>query len=201
MEPKILLADDHSMIRKGIKLLCEMNLGYSQVEEATSCHELMKQLSKRKFTHLLLDINLSDGSTLEVLPNIRKLYPHLLITILSMQPFSVYERAINQLGIYQFISKSAPEADTIRLLRQFFRNEQPSRPIKGIKNESPFSSFTPRELEIMHYMLKGIATMEIAKNLNLKSNTISTVKNRIFVKTKTTNVIELKELADLYKIT
>ncbi len=188
------------MIRKGIKLLCEINLGYSQVEEATSCHELMKQLSKKVHTHLLLDINLSDGSTLEVLPTIRNLYPHLLITIFSMQPSSIYERAMKQLGIYQFISKSAPEVETIKLLRQFFRNEQPPRIIEEANNENPFSGFTPRELEVMHYILKGIPTIEIASTLNLKSNTISTVKNRIFVKTRTTNVIELKELAVLYKV-
>ena len=79
MPPKILLADDHSMIRKGIKILCEHNLGYKGVEEVTNCNQLMRSLARTKFTHLILDINLSDGNSLEILPNIRSLYPELKI--------------------------------------------------------------------------------------------------------------------------
>jgi two-component system, NarL family, invasion response regulator UvrY len=202
MQTKILLADDHSMIRKGVKLLCELQLGFTDVQAVPSCSELMKELAKKKYTHLVLDINLSDGSSLEVLPNIRSLYPDLQISILSMQPAAIYARTLKQqYGISLFISKAAPEEDTIQRLRQFFQNEQPARDPAGMgQSNSPFSDFTPRELEILHYMLKGIGTNEIAKALNLKWNTISTVKNRIFEKTTTTNLIELKELATLCKV-
>jgi two-component system invasion response regulator UvrY len=215
MQPKIILADDHIMIRKGIRVLCEVKLGIKDVCEASNCNELMRELAKRQYTHLVLDINLSDGSSLEVLPNIRSLYPELRITILSMQPGSVYGKALKQLGISQFISKSAPEEETIRMLRLFFQNDQAATGMnteretetgteRGKNTETggngPFSGFTPRELEILHYMLRGLGTNEIASNLNLKWNTISSVKSRIFDKTKTTNVIELKELATLYKI-
>lgn len=199
MQPKILLADDHSLIRKGIRVLCELKLDVREVCEVSSCSGLMKELAKGEYTHLVLDINLSDGSSLEVLPNIRQLYPTLKITILSMQPMVVYARALKPMGIVHFISKSAPEEDTIRLLRQFLQNEEPAREAEaGGKN--PFSNLSPRELEILHYMLKGVGTNEIARNLNLKWNTISTVKNRIFAKTTTANIIQLKELATLYKV-
>lgn len=200
MHTKILLADDHSMIRKGLKLLCEWQLGFTDVQAVTSCSELMKELAKKMYTHLVLDINLSDGSSLEVLPNIRSLYPHLQICILSMQPASIYSRPLKGYGITHFISKAALEEDTIRSLRQFLQNEPSVREPSITQSNSPFSAFTPRELEILHYMLKGIGTNEIAKALNLKWNTISTVKNRIFEKTTTTNLIELKELATLCKV-
>lgn len=199
MQPKILLADDHSLIRKGIRVLCELKLGVQVVCAVSNCNELMKELAKAEYTHLVLDINLSDGSSLEVLPNIRKLYPALRITILSMQPPVVYARALKQMGIVHFISKSAPEEETIRLLRQFLQNEEPAREAEaGDKN--PFSNLSQRELEILHYMLKGVGTSEIARNLNLKWNTISSVKNRIFEKTGTDNIIRLKELATLYGV-
>ena len=65
MQPQILLADDHSMIRKGLKLLLQVHLNFTEVSEVTSCNELLKELTKKKFTHLVLDIILSDGNTLE----------------------------------------------------------------------------------------------------------------------------------------
>ncbi|MBS1664184.1 MAG: response regulator [Bacteroidetes bacterium] len=86
MQPQILLADDHSMIRKGLKLLLQLHLGFTDVSEVVSCNELMKELSRKKYTHLVLDIILSDGSTLEILPNIQRLYPDLQIMVFSMQP-------------------------------------------------------------------------------------------------------------------
>jgi len=201
MQPQILLADDHSMIRKGLKLLLQLHLGFTDVQEVSSCNELMKELVKKKYTHLVLDIIFSDGSTLEVLPNIRKVYPSMRIMVFSMQPAEVYGEALKQYGIYHYLSKTTPEEDTIRLLRQFLQNEQVSRDQSGIKHpNNPFSALAPRELEILHYVLKGLGTKDIAETLNVKMNTVSTVKNRIFDKTMTANLKELIELATLYNV-
>ncbi len=113
-QPQILLADDHSMIRKGLKLLLQLHLGYNGVRELASCHELMKELMKKIYTHLILDIILTDGNTLEVLPNIRRLYPDLSILVFSMQPAEVYGEALKQYGIYYYLSKTSPEEWIIR---------------------------------------------------------------------------------------
>jgi|SRR5580698_5628527 two-component system invasion response regulator UvrY len=199
MQPQILLADDHSMIRKGLKLLLQLHLGLTDVSEVISCNELMKDLAKKKYSHLVLDIILSDGSTLEILPNIQRLYPELRIMVFSMQPAEVYGKALRQYGIEHYLPKTTPEEETIRLLRRFFLNEQHFRTDIRYPN-NPFSALAPRELEILHYVLKGYGTKEIAETLNVKMNTISTVKNRIFEKTLTTNLKELIELATLYNV-
>jgi two-component system, NarL family, invasion response regulator UvrY len=94
MQKKIIIADDHSIIRNGLKLYLQYNLGMGEVTEVGSCNELMKELVKNKYTHLILDIILSDGSSIEVLPNIRKVYPQLNIMIFSMQPEEVYGNAL-----------------------------------------------------------------------------------------------------------
>jgi len=201
MQPQILLADDHSMIRKGLKLLLQLHLGFTDVSEVVSCNELMKELAKKKYTHLVLDIILSDGSTLEVLPNIRMLYPDLRIMAFSMQPAEVYGKALRQYDIEHYLPKTTPEEDTIRLLRRFLLNEQTTRENPAVRYpNNPFSALAPRELEILHYVLKGLGTKEIAETLNVKMNTISTVKNRIFEKTLTANLKELIELATLYNV-
>ncbi len=200
MQPQILLADDHSMIRKGLKLLLQLHLGFTQVSEVVSCNELMKELTKKIYTHLVLDIILSDGSTLEILPNIQRLYPELRIMVFSMQPAEVYGKALRQYGIEHYLPKTTPEEDTIRLLRRFLLNEHSSRDIAVRYPNNPFSALAPRELEILHYVLKGLGTKEIAETLNVKMNTVSTVKNRIFEKTLTSNLKELIELATLYNV-
>ena len=182
MQPTILLADDHSMIRKGLKLYLQLNMGYTEIQEVASCSELMRELVKQQYTHLVLDIILSDGNTLEIIPNIRKVYPNMRILVFSMQPQEVYGEALKQYGIEHYLSKSVGEEEIIQVLQQFLHNEPPARKNGSIKQENPFTSLAPRELEILHYVLKGLGTKNIADTLNLKMNTISTIKNRIFEK-------------------
>ena len=200
-QPCILIADDHSMIRKGLKLHLHLTLGYSDISEVATCNDLMRELVKKKYTHLILDVILSDGSTLEVIPNIRKVYPHLHILVFSMQPTEIYGEALKQYDIQYYLSKSAGDEEIIQMMRRFLKNEMPLRRIASpAKNENPFSSLAPRELEVLHYLLKGMGTKEIAENLNLKMNTVSTVKTRIYEKTNAANIKELLELATLYNV-
>lgn len=182
-------------------MLLQLHLNFTEVSEVTSCNELLKDLTKTTYTHLVLDIILSDGNTLEILPVIRKLYPELKIMVFSMQPAEVYGKALRQYGIDHYLPKTTPEEETIRLLRRFLLNEHPLRDDTATKyHNNPFSALAPRELEILHYVLKGLGTKEIAETLNVKMNTVSTVKNRIFEKTLTTNLKELIELATLYNV-
>ena len=201
MQPTILLADDHSIIRKGLKLYIQLNLGYTDIQEVGACNALMRELVKNKYTHLILDLILSDGSTLEVNPNIRRVYPDLKILIFSMQPAEVYGEALKQYGIRHYLSKGENEEEIIKTLKNFLQNELPEkRPTLQTVKDNPFSALAPRELEILHYVLRGIGTKEIADTLNLRMNTVSTIKNRIYEKTNAANIKELMELATLYSV-
>ena len=201
MQPKILIADDHSMIRKGLKLFMQLNLGYNDIHEAGSCAQLMKELVKKDYTHLVLDIILSDGSTLEVIPNIRRVYPDLWILIFSMQPAEVYGEALKQYGINYYLHKTVGEEEMQQVLQRFLNNEIPLKSANSEQfHDNPFRALAPRELEILHYVLKGIGTKDIAETLNLKMNTVSTIKTRIYEKTNAGNIKELMELATLYNV-
>jgi DNA-binding NarL/FixJ family response regulator len=200
MQPKILIADDHSMIRKGLKLHIQLTLKHTDISEVATCHDLMNELVRKKFTHLILDIILSDGSTLEVIPNIRRVYPELQILVFSMQPQEIYGEALKQYGINYYLSKSVGEEQMIHFIQKFLQNEAPARRNDIFNHENPFKALAPRELEILHYVLKGIGTKEIAETLNLKMNTVSTIKARIYEKTNAGNIKELIELATLYNV-
>lgn len=192
---KLLLVDDHSLIRKGLRLLLELNLKITSIDEADSCNMLMRRLKEKEYTHLILDLALSDGSVLEILPNIVALYPGLPIMIFSMQPKTVYQGALERYGIKHFLSKTASEDTTLAAVRKFLEGAKPT-PVT--ETAPPFEELTPRELEVLHYLLQGAKTSEIAANLNLKMNTVSTLKKRIFEKTDTENLKQLWDLAAIF---
>lgn len=201
MHPSIIIADDHSMIRKGLKLFMQLNLGLNDIREVGTCSDLMKELVKQKYSHLILDIILADGNTLEIIPNIRRVYPGLKIMVFSMQSAEVYGEAVKQYGIHYYLSKSVGEEEINQAVQRFLQNEEPARKPVLLQNAgNPFSALAPRELEILHYILKGVGTKEIGETLNLKMTTVSTLKNRIYEKTNAGNIKELIELATLYNV-
>jgi DNA-binding NarL/FixJ family response regulator len=176
-------------------------MGLTEVREVTSCKDLLHELENKQYTHLVLDINLSDGSSIDILPAIKKDYPHLHIAVLTVHGDNIYYNALKPFGIQHFINKSAKAEDTVTILGRFFRNDIPARNKPTADDAvNPFATIAPRELQILHYWLQGTNTKEMARLLGVTMSTISTVKAKIFEKTNTNNFVELNELAKLYKI-
>src|ERR1700761_5073915 len=122
MNHKILIAEDHPMTRKGLRLLVE-HTAKAVIREVGTCSQLMKDLGATPFSHLILDIMLADGSALEVIPTIRGLYPGLEIMIFSGQPAGLYRRALTRYRINFVLSKGMQEKETLELLRQFLNDQ------------------------------------------------------------------------------
>jgi DNA-binding NarL/FixJ family response regulator len=200
MNKRILIADDHPMIRKGLIALLAYYYNNIEIAEACSCNETMRKLMQDEYSHLILDMVLTDGTILEILPNIVSLYPRSRILIFSMQPVDVYQRAMKPYGIHYCLSKTLPEDSLIRLLGKFLNNEC-HLPEENQIPDNPFSMLTARELEILHYILKGMGSNEIGNILNIRYNTVSTVRTHIYVKSQTHNIRELFELATRYNVT
>ncbi|MBN9483360.1 MAG: response regulator transcription factor [Bacteroidetes bacterium] len=201
MHNRILIADDHSMIRKGIKLLLQTHLGITEVYEAATGSGVMQELREREYSHIILDIILSDCTCLEIIPNIQQLYPELKIMVFSMLNGAVYGEALKQYKIYYYLEKTSKEEDTISFLDEFINHHKPvPNTSSGQTFINPFNQLSPRELEVLHYMLNGYGTKDISSTLNLRMTTVSTLKNRIFDKTMTSNLKELMQLASLYNV-
>ena len=100
MAPVILVADDHIMICTALKSIFETHFGYRDVASVRNCSGVLKMLKKGGYTHLVIDIGLTDGSALEILPVIRSLYPYLKIMVYSASPCSFYTRVLQKLDIY-----------------------------------------------------------------------------------------------------
>ncbi len=198
---KVLISDDHSIVRAGLRLHLQTHLNIHNIEDVNSCNKTMAALQQKDFTHLILDISLNDGSSLEIIPNIRKLYPKLRILVYSMQPQNIYGRPFKKYGIHHYIEKSTEEEKFFAALANFFNDYNAPIPINEDDNSNnPFTKLSPREMEILYYLLKGMGTKEIATNLNITMSTVSTIKQKIFEKTEMTNVKELTELADFHSL-
>ena len=195
---KILIADDHQMIRMGLRFYFQ-RLEYLDIQEASRCSEIMNKLSQNSFTHCVLDLNLPDGTALEILPNIKRLYPDLKVSVYSMQPAETYRNALRRYGVAYYVSKSTFENETMELFRKFL-NDEPSPFDDQEDSDSPFAKLTTREMEVLHYLLQGKSVVQVADILNLSRTTVATHKGNILEKTNTANFVELCELADLYNI-
>jgi DNA-binding NarL/FixJ family response regulator len=198
LKPLILVADDHIMISKGLRRSIELEFGFTDVRSVTSCSNVMNELKGKPYTHLILDIGLSDGSALEILPTIKRLYPELRILVFSSKPTNAFEKALAQQGVYDFLSKEQTEAETTTILTDFFYCRQ--RRIKKESTENPFAALSPREWEVTHHLLQGETTSEVATRLNLKSSSVSTIKGRVLEKLGVDNLRDFFELARLYNV-
>ena len=149
---------------------------------------------------------IGDGSALEVIPTIRSLYPDLEIMIFSGRPAGIYKRALLRYRIGYIVSKQTPETETLAVLGRFLNDEfdisdDILRPAPRKKNPLvPFANMPAREIDVLHYLLRGWRTNQIAETLNLSVSTISTLKSRIFERTQTSNIRELMDLATIHQV-
>ena len=199
MEVKVLVAEDHSIVKMGLTAILH-KLQVQTVGEASTCSELMNELAINEYTHLILDIILPDGNTLEYIDTINEKYPDMSILVHSMQPIEVYGKISNKFKIHSYLHKGASESEINYHLELFIKNQPLSIKKKNEDTGNPFSTLAVRELEILHYLLNGYRTKEIANLLGLKMNTVSTIKSNIFDKVKADSFTHLLQLAHVHQI-
>ena len=169
----------------------------------------MQRLPTDSFTHLILDLNLDDGSSLDVLPEILEKYPDLDILIYSMASEEVFGKKLLPFNISGFLSKKSEEGEIIQALKVFFEGGiYISKKLRKLRNQLSekqtennfFQSLSLNELKVLGLLLKGNKTKEIANEFNVAQQTIATYKSRIFKKLGTENIFEIQKLAELYNI-
>lgn len=198
-----LLADDHSLIRQGIAFLLEdLSLDHV-VFHASNLQQTLEVLKTNPIHIAIIDAHFPDGNSLNVLPEIKKISPETKIMIFTGIDESTHSLKFINAGANGFLSKLSEEeeikrailkmkndgeyisATTQALLMNSFRDPKLINPLYGL---------TERELQIAELYAKGYGNLEIANLLDLKQNTVSTIKKRIFEKLKLENIVELIEL-------
>lgn len=205
MARNILLADDHVIIRRGLRTLIDNNFGRSQWTEVDRTDDVLNELKKKSYTHAVLDMQLLDTNLLEVLPDIRKANPDLPLMIYTMCSEDLYAPRMLKLGVQAFLSKQLSEESVINAFGRFFQNKcYFSEHIlydayaDKMKSVNPIDELSEREFAVLQYLVKGVSVKEICGILDLKTTTVATYKARIFEKTGAGSVVDLVRLMDLY---
>lgn len=207
---KILIADDHKLVRRGIRLMLEsQNVFKPDTSEASNGYEVLHYLENTLFDVVLLDITMPDMDGLEVLQKIRVKYQTLPVLMLSMHnEENVIKRAID-MGASGYLLKNSDIDEIVKAIttvisqERYFSNdvsqillrEKPKR-IKRTKN----TILSDRELEILQLIVKEMTSKEIAEILNLSYRTIEGHRNNIMEKLKVKTTIALVKYAMKHNI-
>ncbi len=204
----VLIADDHVIIRHGLKYLINSSFNDLVVYETDSVKGIKELMQINAFDYLILDMQMQDGNIIEIFSNIKSNYPRVRTIIYTMSAEDIFGKRMLQLGADGFISKLSSEMETMKALKLFFNNKRyiSTRLAEQLSNEqlekkitvNPFEKLSDRELAVLNYLLKGDGVKTIAENLKIKTNTVATFKARLFNKLGINNLIDLRNLTELY---
>ncbi|MFN9595793.1 MAG: response regulator [Bacteroidota bacterium] len=197
----LLVVDDHVIIRRGLKFFLDSHFGIRSFHEADTCIAVREMAVSFEISHIILDLQLNDGNSVEIITELLEQLPDLKILVYTMSPEEVFKSRLLKMGVTGFLNKQMDEQTVISTMSAFFSGSLQNTELN--KNDrmssDPFSLLSERELTVMTYLLKGEGIKEISGRLNLKSSTVATFKARIFNKLSISNIIDLKNLAELYK--
>lgn len=194
----VVVADDHPLIRSGIKTTLQRVDNLVILGEAATGDEALDAVVKYKPDLLILDINMPGLPTDEVVSRARQQVPRLKVLILSAYDDEVYIRRLSRVAIngYQ-LKDEAPEglAQAVRVIEQgayWFSGSVAGRlmAIHGGPTVEPAPQFTPREQEVLRLMLRGLDNAGIGRELNLATQTVRNCISTIYQKIGVENRIQ-----------
>jgi len=207
----ILHADDHPMIRAGIKIILESHkFHHITVDEACDGDSAFDKVKKNQYDLVILDVSMPGTDCFGLINNILVQKPETKILIFSIHSEDIYAKKFFQMGVMGYLSKDAPIDEIQNAVTQIiFNNKKYMSPgvtqmlteqALGKKGANPFDTLSPREFEIVQYLAMGESMASISQILNLHPSTVGTFKTRIFEKLNCNNIIALNELARLNRI-
>ncbi|WP_426479183.1 response regulator [Chryseobacterium sp. CBSDS_008] len=204
MTRKIIIADDHFVVRLGTTLILESHYKDVKISYAESYTELTDKLYAEQFDLLILDINMPESKYLSMIGEIKIVQPNLKILV-----FSVYDNDIAVQYIIEgadgYINKLSDENNILEAVQQIFETGTYYSPdivkklVSSAKKDTPINpleTLSEREKEIFNLLVKGYGNIEISNELNLHLSTVSTYKTRIYKKLNIKNAVDLVRLDD-----
>lgn len=204
MTMHILIADDHAVVRRGLREILADSLPEATFFEAGNADEALRLLAQRPANIVVLDINMPGRSGLDVLKDVKRIYPRLPVIILSVQPEDQYAIRCLRNGASAYINKdSAPEELAIAARRVLaggryvglgLAEKLASRFDESI-DRPRHELLSDRELEVMLMIAAGISLTEIGNRLHVSAKTVSSYRARLLEKMQMTSNAEVTRYA------
>lgn len=197
---RIIIADDHQVIREGVKRIINNEIDLEIIAEVETGEALLNEIRSDKFDIVILDVGLPGRSGIEILEYLRKFEPKLPVLIFTMQPEErIAIRAIKA-GANAFISKEAPAEELLKAIRTISTGKKYITPSIAEKlaetisddfNQTPHQKLSNREFEVMCLIARGKSIKDIAEAKSISVNTVNTYRTRILAKMDFNNNMEL----------
>lgn len=204
---KILLADDHKIVRDGIKLMLESQAGIDVVAEAENGMEALKKLEHETVDLIVMDINMPEMDGITATRAIKEKYPDLKVLALTMSNDDLHIRQMIQAGASGYIMKSAgrnelKEAITTIMDGKHYFSDEATQSImmdlvkgKGKSSSPDPIHITDRELEILDLIVQEYTNQEIAEKLYISNRTVDAHRRNLLQKTGARNTAGLVKYA------
>ncbi|MCK9403828.1 MAG: response regulator transcription factor [Chitinophagaceae bacterium] len=186
---RIILADDHSFIRRGLIQILKDEYPSAEIKEVGDGESLVKEVTLHDWDLVISDLDMPGRSGLEALEQIKLMKPHLPVLILSIYPEELYAVRVLKAGASGYLNKnSAPEElitaiQRISLGRKYITSEIAEKLLINIDSEKkPHELLTNKEFEIFKLLALGKTITQIADSLSLALTTVSTHRSRILGK-------------------
>lgn len=201
---KILVVDDHELVRTGISRILNDVKDFKVVAEVGSGEEAVAFCRKQTPDIVLMDVSMPGIGGLEATKKVLRVCDGTRVICLSMHKENPIPAKIMQAGAYGFLTKDAEHSEMINAIykvvsgQKYLSPEIAQRIAIGsldVNQNNPFEALTERELEITMMITKGIKVTDIAKTLSLSAKTVNTYRYRTFDKLNIESDVELTHLA------
>jgi two-component system, NarL family, response regulator NreC len=201
-ETTVIIADDHAVVRKGLRLLIDAEPGLKVVAEAGTVPDAMMKTRALRAGVLILDLNMPGGSSLEAIPQIREEAPMTAIVVLTMQNDPAFARQALQSGAAGFVLKEAADDELLEAIRQASNGGTYLNPTLGARLAAappepagPPDDLSEREMSVLRLIALGHTNSEIASTLHLSVRTVESHRAHIQQKTRCSSRAELVRYA------
>jgi len=201
---KIIIADDHAIVREGLVQIISTEPDMTVVEQANNGKELLDKVRAMDLDMVLLDLDMPEKSGWEVMRQLKVEKPTLPIIILSVNPEEEYGEACFRDGASGYLNKLAPLELVLKAIRQVAQGkkfislklaEKIASRLGGDPEKPPHKNLSSRELEVFRLIASGKSVQKIAEELSLSPATISTYRARILEKLSLSSNAELTRYA------
>lgn len=205
----ILIADDHAIMRAGLKIFISKHIVHSVIDEACDGNSAFEKIKQKEYQLVILDVNMPDTDSFGLVSNIIAHNLKANILMFSMNAEEVYAKKYLQLGAKGYISKTGSEEEIKMAIDNVIAGKRYISPklahlftedALGKRSNNPFQDLSPREFEIVLHLIRGESLAGICHALNLQSSTVGTHKARIFEKLRCNNIIDINAMAKVYNV-
>ncbi len=196
---KVLVVDDHELVRAGMRRLLEENPQIGTIVEANSGEEALEIAAGQAFDLVLMDIKLPGISGLEASEKLLSLAPDSRIIMVTGKLEGGHIRRLLNTGVRGYITKGSSSDEMDKAMRRVYLSpdvaQQVAMDVINGDNHNPFDKLTSRESEIITLLLRGQRNRQISSNLHISEKTVSTHRTRAFEKLHVKTTAELVRLA------